>query len=249
MSTIIKDKITLDNLNDYQKSLLTRLPYLDINMPKFEEIKQKCEIVTISDLYTALSTPNAPYVGDMNINGSTKYIAGIAITNASLLREMRSFGLGYLEIIEIIDNPKSGFFSICFSDSLSNKGFSFRGTDLKNIKSFAKDSYTDIESFLTNDTIQIIQAIDLFKKYANTNGKNHLYGHSLGGFLAENIYANNYRNIENVYVINPLHINTEQLDSQDKINAFNDSKKFECYVTGGDYVSTINSPELFKDNK
>lgn len=247
MQTNTNDKLTLANLNDHQKSLLTRLSYLGIDMDKFEELKQDGKEITISDLASVLSDPDTPYLGDI-IHGSTKYITGVGTSNKELLDQLVDSGLGDLTVVDIVDSSKSGFYSICFSDSSNNKGFSFRGTDVKSFSSLAKDSITDFEGFLTNDTEQISQANELFEQLSNNDGKNYLYGHSLGGFLAENLYANNYENIANAYVINPLHINQEQLNTQDKINAFNNPEKFNCYVTGGDYVSPINSDALFEDN-
>lgn len=38
------------------------------------------------------------------------------------------------------------------------------------------------------------------------------------------------------------------LDTPEKINAFNDSKKFSCYVIGGDWVSDLKKSNLFQNN-
>lgn len=240
-------EILLDNLTEYQKSLLTRLSYLDIDFNKFQELKNQTKI-TISDLKFLILNPNKTYLGDLHISKSTKLVTGVSTTNLEFIEKLEAAELGDLQIVDFADDEKSGFQGICFRDSKQNTGFSFRGTDVKTISSLAKDSLTDVEAFLTNNTEQINQAQLLFQKYQNSNGQNFLYGHSLGGFLAENIYLQNHENIANAFVINPLHINSQLLNTQIKINAFNNSNKFNCFVTGGDYVSSINAPNLFKNN-
>ena len=75
-----------------------------------------------------------------------------------------------------------------------------------------------------------------------------MYGHSLGGFLAESIYLQNHKDVSNAFVINPLHVNSQSLDTKEKIDAINNKEKFSCFVSGGDYVSSINKPELFAHN-
>lgn len=180
-------EILLDNLTEYQKSLLTRLSYLDIDFNKFQELKNQTKI-TISDLKFLILNPNKTYLGDLHISKSTKLVTGVSTTNLEFIEKLEAAGLGDLQIVDFADDEKSGFQGICFRDSKQNTGFSFRGTDVKTISSLAKDSLTDVEAFLTNNTEQINQAQLLFQKYQNSNGQNFLYGHSLGGFLAENIY-------------------------------------------------------------
>lgn len=248
MPTNTNEKVSLDNLNDYQKTLLTRMSYLEIDTKKFDKAQQNGQKITVSDLKHMLSDPNAAYLGDMNVNGSTKMVAGVGTTNIELLEQLEEAGLGDLTIQEVVNDKEYGFQAICFSDSSNNTGFTFRGTDAKNLSSFAQDAYTDMGSFLIDDTKQLSQANALFDKYANKDGNNFLYGHSLGGYLSENVLANNHENVENVFVINPLHINQDKLNTQDKIAAFNDPEKYNCYVTGGDYISPINSPDLFENN-
>lgn len=76
----------------------------------------------------------------------------------------------------------------------------------------------------------------------------YLFGHSLGGNLVEHIMIDNSQSIENAFVINLEHISQELLDTQDKVNTFNNSKKFSCYVIGGDWVSDLKKFKLFQYN-
>lgn len=241
------NKVTLDNLTDYQKSLLMSLSYVDVDMKQFKDLKQNGTEITISDLNSILSNPDATYLGSLDINGLTNFVTGVNTSSSELLKQLVDSGLGNLNIVDIVHDSKSGLHAMCFSDDLNNRGFSFRGTDVQHISNLVQDSYTDLEGFLLNDTAQVYQANNFFEQHSNNDGKNHLYGHSLGGFLVENIYANNHENIKNAFVVSPLHINQQKLDTQDKINAFNNPEKFSCYCTGGDYISHFNRPNLFQN--
>ena len=239
------DRVSLNNLTEYQKSLLTRLSYLNIDCRKFEYVKKSRYVdkITISDLKFLISNFDELYIGSLHFPKFKKAVTNIDTTNIEFIEILENVGLGELEIVDYIDSKETGFNGICFKDSNQNVGFSFRGTDLKSFSRFAVDGANDVEAYLTNNTVQIDQAQTLFDKYKNISGQNFLYGHSLGGFLAENVYLQNYENIMNTFVVNPLHINSQLLDNEEKVNAFNDSLKFSCFVTGGDYVSDINTPE------
>ena len=240
-------KILLDNLTEYQKSLLTRFSYIDINIEQFRALQTQGKI-TIINLRDLILYPNKTYLGDLNISSSTRIVTGVNITNIEFFEKLIEAGLGDLEIVDISADKTSGFNGICFKDSKENTGFSFRGTDVKTLDSLIKDGMADIEAFLTNYTDQIEQANQFFKKHQNSNSQNYLYGHSLGGFLAENVYLQNHNDIANTFVINPLHINSIMFNMENQIEAFNDSQKFSCFVTGGDYVSEINPPTQFMNN-
>ena len=54
--------------------------------------------------------------------------------------------------------------------------------------------------------------------------------------------------ISNAFVINPYPINQNLLDTDDKINAFNDSNKFDCNVIGGDPVSELRDTSKYSEN-
>ena len=238
----------LSELTDHQKSLLTRLAYLNIDFNRFNKIKEARKKITISDLKEMISNPNELYIGSLHMPILKKRVTHIDTTSIEFIEEIENAGLGGFEIIDYIDDKEKGFNALCFKDEGRNIGFSFRGTDLKTFSSFVADGIADIEAYLTNNTAQIEKADKLFNRYKNTLGRNYIYGHSLGGFLAENVYLRNYKDIANVFIVNPLHINGDLLDTKEKVNAFNDRKKFTCFVIGGDYISFINIPDLFSEN-
>ena len=173
--------------------------------------------VTISDLRSLLLRPNEPYLGSLQVPHLKRVLSGVEITNLELLAELEDAGLGNLEVIDFANSNKSGFNGICFRDSMQNIGFSFRGTDLKTLSSLTIDSFADIEAFLTNHNEQVWQAQTLFAEHQSLTGQNFLYGHSLGGFLAESVYSQNHENITNTFVINPLHVDSKSLDNKSKI--------------------------------
>jgi len=241
-------EICLSNLTEYQKSLLTRLAYVNVDSRRFYKFNEEETKITIADLKILLLNPHEPYLGCLHSPRLKKMVSNVTTTNAELITELISAGLGNLQIIDLADDKETGFNAICFKDSLGEVGVAFRGTDLKTFSSLAADGFADLEAFLTNNTEQTNQAQALFEKNQNSNGRNFLYGHSLGGFLAESIYLKNHGNVVNVFVINPLHISSQLLDTQEKVNAFRNSNKFSCFVINGDYISPITSPELFADN-
>ena len=238
--------VYLRSLTEYQKSLLTRLAYLNIDYYKYVDVKEFMDKIKLSDLRALIFNPNELYIGSLHMPRLKKRVTSIDTTTLEFIEKLEEAGLGNLEIIDYID--EAGFNAICFKDIEGDVGFSFRGTDLKTFSSFANDGLADIEAFLTNSNIQIKQGNLLFNKYKNQLGNNYLYGHSLGGFITESIYLENHRDIANAFVVNPFHINSEIIDSDEKIDAFNNSDKFSCFVIGGDYVSFINEPIRFEKN-
>lgn len=238
--------VCLNTLTEYQKSLLTRLSYLNIDYIKYLDAKEFMGKIRLSDLRILISDPDELYIGSLHMPRLKKMVTHIDTTTVEFIEKIEEAGLGDLEIVDYID--EDGFNAVCFKDEEGNKGFSFRGTDLKTFSSFATDGLADLEAFLTNTTKQIAQADALFSKYKNPLGHNFLYGHSLGGFLAESVYLKNYEDIENTFVVNPFHINSELIDTEEELDAFNNPDKFYCFVIGGDYVSFINEPILFENN-
>lgn len=238
----------LSNLNDYQKSLLTKLAYLNIDLNKFRDAQNVFGEILVSELRYLIVDEDELYIGSLHMPKFKKMVTNIDTTSLELLEELECAGLGDIEVVDFIDDKINGFNAICFKDKEGNMGFSFRGTDPKNFSSFLIDGLADLEGYLTNETIQIKEADSIFNKYKNLSKNNYIYGHSLGGFLAENVYLRNYDNIKNVFVVNPFHINSDMLDSKEKVDAFNDKDKFNCFVIDGDYVSFINVPTKFWEN-
>lgn len=236
------ETILLDRLNDKQKSLLTQLSYVNLDLEKFKQL-QDIGKVTINDLVQVLSNKDKPYLGSI-----AEKVTGIKTTSQELLQEMIDNSLGNIEILGLQKDEKSSFFAIAFADTQGNIGMSFRGTDVSNSKDLILDSLTDVNEYITNNSEQIQQALQFYEKYAQKNSSNYLYGHSLGGNLVEHILIKNLSNIKNAFVINPEHISQELLDTPEKINAFNDPRKFSCYVVGGDWVSDLKKFDLFQNN-
>lgn len=250
--------IRLNNLNDYQNMLLARILYLDIDLKKFEQVRKIKGEVLVNDLELCLKNPDRMYLGDINILGDIgtrlsgseeqEALAKVKQTDAELLLEIEKAGMGNLKVISVEQGSLSGLEAICFEDEEKVRGFSFRGTDLKSILSLLNDVRTDVVSYFDGGkTFQIRDAIKMFEEYGNKDGKNRLYGHSLGGNIIENIYAKYYDNVEHVFSVNPFHIDPSILEYDDRIRVAFNNPKYECIVTGGDVVSMLNKDTLYKD--
>lgn len=243
--------INLSTLNDWQKSLLARISYLDIDTNIFQKLKLENKDIKISDLHNLLKTPDNFYVGAVADIGVIKKVAGMEMTDRQLLETIESAGLGNLKVKDVRSNTKSGFEGMCFSDYYGNVGLSFRGTDLKTFKSLLNDVGTDVISYLTVGKVaQVKDAKEMFEdNFDKVNRNNYLYGHSLGGHLVENIFADSHDYIKNAFVINPFNLDESVIENNpDKVKAFNNSEKFDCVIVGGDVVSKINPPTCFVEN-
>ena len=251
-------KVILNNFNDYQNMLLAKISYLDIDLKKFERLRMQKGEVFVKDLMFCLKKPDRMYLGDINILGNIgsrlskrdeqEALAKVKQTDAELLLEIEKAGLGNLKIISVEQGSLSGLEAICFEDENETRGFSFRGTDLKSISSLLNDVRTDVVSYFDGGkTFQIRDAKKMFEKYGNKDGKNRLYGHSLGGNIIENIYAKYYDSVEHVFSVNPFHIDPSILEYDDKIREAFNNPKYECVVTGGDVISMLNKDTLYKD--
>ena len=251
-------KVILNNFNDYQNMLLAKISYLDIDLKKFERLRMQKGEVFVKDLMFCLKNPDRMYLGDINILGNIgsrlskrdeqEALAKVKQTDAELLLEIEKAGLGNLKIISVEQGSLSGLEAICFEDENETIGFSFRGTDLKSISSLLNDVRTDVVSYFDGGkTFQIRDAKKMFEKYGNKDGKNRLYGHSLGGNIIENIYAKYYDKVEHVFSVNPFHIDPSILEYDDKIREAFNNPKYECVVTGGDVISMLNKDTLYKD--
>lgn len=250
--------IRLNNLNDYQNMLLARISYLDIDLKKFEKVREIKGEVLVNDLELCLKNPDRMYLGDINILGDIgtrlsgseeqEALAKVKQTDAELLLEIEKAGMGNLKVISVEQGSLSGLEAICFEDEEKVRGFSFRGTDLKSISRLLNDVRTDVVSYFDGGkTFQIRDAIKMFEEYGNKDGKNRLYGHSLGGNIIENIYAKYYDNVEHVFSVNPFHIDPSILEYDDRIRVAFNNPQYECIVTGGDVVSMLNKDTLYKD--
>lgn len=251
-------KVILSYLNDYQNMLLAKISYLDIDLKKFERLRVQKGEVLVKDLMFCLKNPDRMYLGDINVLGNIgsrlskreeqEALAKVKQTDAELLLEIEKAGMGNLKVISVEQGSLSGLEAICFEDENETRGFSFRGTDLKSISSLLNDVRTDVVSYFDGGkTFQIRDAKKMFEKYGNKDGKNRLYGHSLGGNIIENIYAKYYDKVEHVFSVNPFHIDPSILEYDDKIREAFNNPKYECIVTGGDVISMLNKDTLYKD--
>lgn len=235
--------IDLSNLTDKQKSLLSQLSYLEINISKYSEMLEKNSNVTISDLSKLLEdNGNNKYLGNI-----AKSVTGIDTTEKELISELEREGLGNLQINNITNNEKTGFSGIAFSDGNGNTGMSFRGTQMNDFGELMSDAITDVNIRITGNDSQVIDAKNFYENNKSQSG-NYLYGHSLGGNLVEQVYCENFNDIDNAFAINALPIDEDLINTQEKINAFNNSEKFNCYVIGGDWVSELDSYEKYSGN-
>ena len=218
----------LQTLTDKQKSLLTQLAYIEYSAEKIN----KC--TELSDLIYVLEDGDTPYLGTLG------KLVEINTTPKELINQLINADLGDLKLKGIMKNGSSGFFAIAFEDNMGNVGFSFRGTETKKLYELLIDSYTDVIAFFNNGTAsaQIEDAKKFYLNKRTLTANNFLYGHSLGGNLVENVYAANYNNITEAFLINPFHMNKSNLNDSQK-NAFYNIKKFKCYIIEGDWVSGL----------
>lgn len=239
---LMNNNVAFNDLSDKQKTLLTQLAYINLDIEKYEQAKDDKNI-KINQLLQVLLDENTPYLGSV-----AEKITGIKISSKELIQEMIDNGLGDLEITGIQQDNKTGFYAMALTDNTGNTGITFRGTDVSNPRELILDSLTDANEYITNNDKQVEQAIKFFEQYAGKDSSNFLFGHSLGGNLVEHIMAENTSSIGNAFVINPEHISQDLLNTEEKIKMFNDPEKFSCYVIGGDWVSDLRESNLFQDN-
>ncbi len=238
----MNNNVTFNKLSDEQKTLLTQLAYINLDLVKYEQIKNG-ENIKISQLSQMLQDENTPYLGS-----AAEKITGIKISSKELIQEMIDSGLGDFEIKGVQQDTKTGFYAMALLDSSGNTGITFRGTDVSSPKELALDSLTDANEYITNSDTQVEQAMEFFTQYSGRDNSNFLFGHSLGGNLVEHIMVENTDSIGNAFVINPEHISQDLLNTDEKIKMFNNPNKFSCYVIGGDWVSDLKESDLFQDN-
>ena len=251
------NKINLDTLNDQQKILLSQISYLDINNEGRNKIEK--EGLSVLELKQYLNNPNDPFCGKAilskngfnsvadNVFGNKEFPTKIDIVDTLIQN-----GLGNLKITNINDEQKltsSGFQAMTFTDSYGNVGISYRGSDLDLSRGGVRDWIeSDMLEYFTNNSTQRLEALEYFNANKSNNGNNYVYGHSLGGNLTSHVYAENYNEIQEAFTINGNPINQKLLDTPEKVQAFNDSKKYNCNIVCGDIVGHLKSCEAYKDN-
>ena len=234
--------MNLNNLNDKQTSLITQLAYLDSytkqikldnatnDTNEIEKVINSDNKLKISDLKNFLIKPNSNYLGL-----ASKIVTGIKTTKLDLINEIEKNDLGDLEIVKLIQNEKASLSCIILKDDSDNIGFSFRGTQVNSIKELALDSIYDVMEYITDDSKQIEEAKKLYNNNNNKDGKHFLYGHSLGGNIAQHIFLENSDTVEKAFVVNATPINEELSKSLEE----QDFQKIESIVVQGDWVSKL----------
>jgi hypothetical protein len=174
------------------------------------------------------------------------------LTNRELAEMLIAKGLGNIKITDSISTQgfsSSGFQALAFEDEVGNTGISYRGSDFDLAKGGARDWIeADMYEYFSGDSQQIKEAQEFFEKNKNKDGKNYVYGHSLGGNLTSHVYLEHYDEISEAFTINGNPINEKLLDTDEKVAAFNDSEKFHCYIVCGDMVGHLKSFDKYKDN-
>ncbi len=213
----------LSSYTDYQNNLLNRLAYCDLKHGTWQ--------------------PGMDLLTVLRANGYTQ-----------LADELKAAGITGLKIRDYVNNnDDSGFVAIAFEDIYSgDRGMSFRGTenldkigsDICGIIGGGKeadaavnsqiDMIDNVSTAVTGDSDQAQEAIAFYEKNRSEDGKNYLYGHSKGGELAAEVFAEHHDEIQQVHVINPQPINWASL-SEEQREAFN-SGKFDAIVINGDLV-------------
>ena len=147
-----------------------------------------------------------------------------------LADQLEEAGLSNLVIKDYAnENTTNGFGGIAFADVTTGEtGISFRGTQDMN------DWLDNASTAVTGDSAQAQRALEFYRKNRSSGGEVFLYGHSKGGELAAQVYAQYYREIAAAHVINPQPIDWAKLTPQQKA-AFNNGK-FDAVVVDGDFV-------------
>lgn len=257
-----KEKLNLGTLNDEQKSYLTQISYLDISEEGQKKIAEGG--ITVNELVNYIDNPDTPFTGTAVFSDedfdkmSSDMISKDEenkrhlLTNRELAEMLIAKGLGNIKITDSISTQgfsSSGFQALAFEDEVGNTGISYRGSDFDLAKGGARDWIeADMYEYFSGDSQQIKEAQEFFEKNKNKDGKNYVYGHSLGGNLTSHVYLEHYDEISEAFTINGNPINQKLLDTQEKVDAFNDPKKYSCNVICGDMVGHLKSCKSYENN-
>lgn len=158
---------------------------------------------------------------------------------------LKEAGLDHLEIVDYTNNngsgSHSGFCAIAFKDpETGERGMSFRGTE--NLDKITKganqvDMMDNVHTALLGESVQKKEALEFFERNKSLYGDNYLYGHSKGGELASEVYAENYDEIRQMHIINPQPINPTQLNKKQR--EVMKSDKVDVVIIDGDTVHSL----------
>lgn len=158
--------------------------------------------------------------------------------------ELKAAGLGDLVIVDYANNNEggsySGFCAIAFKDPGTGEvGMSFRGTE--NLDKFTSENQVDmmdnVHTALNGESKQKQEALEFFKKNKALYGDNYLYGHSKGGELASEVFAENHDEVVQMHIINPQPINPSQLTEDQKKALKGD--KVDVIIIDGDTIHSL----------
>lgn len=180
----------------------------------------------------------------------------------SLREELEAAGLGHLVLKDYANNnlaakddngakdegSRSGFCAVAVEDPETGAvAISYRGTE--NLDKVGKEEQMDmvdnIYAAVLGTSEQKNEAIAFFEKNKSKEGKNYLYGHSKGGELASEVYAEYHDEIQGMHIYNPQPINNLKLDKEQK-EAFK-SDKVHVVIIDGDFVTRLGDISVFGD--
>lgn len=248
--------LNFDSLNDEQKTFLTLITYMDINEEGRKKI-DRGESIKVSKLSKYLENPDTPYFGRVGFDskGFTKFdsLRGknspLSVTDEEMVDYMIKLGLGDVKITNIREERGlncSGFQAYALADSSGNVGISYRGSHF-DVTRGALRNWIEANAleYFTGTSTQVKQAQDFFDKNKHLYKKNYVYGASLGGNLAQYVYVKNYDEIAHVFTINGNPINQKELDTSEKVAAFNNPKKATFNIICGDIVGLLKNCDLY----
>lgn len=228
--------IYLKNIFDKQQVSLMKLAYLDIDIEKYEELKFAGNEITVSDLSNLLIDPKNSYLG-LTQQQISSCLRNVKIdTQEEVIEELKESGLGNLKVRDIASDSNINFKAIALEDDYKNIGMTFSGTDFK---ALATDGNPHMDTQLVENKEQIDAAQIFFKTNKSQENSNYLYGHSLGGNLATNVYLENFDDVDNTCVINALPVKKEKAKEGNFLKALNDREKYDNLVISGDYTSQL----------
>lgn len=168
-------------------------------------------------------------------------------------KQLKEAGLDHLVIVDYANNNESGSYSgfcaIAFKDpQTGERGMSFRGTE--NLDKFTSANQVDmmdnVHTALSGESVQKKEALEFFERNQALYGDNYLYGHSKGGELASEVYAENYNEVRQMHIINPQPINPSQLSKKQREAMKSD--KVDVVIIDGDTVHSLGEWPFSDDN-
>lgn len=224
-------KVNFDKLSDYQKILILKLSYVNLKKELIEKINSG-EKICLSQLYEYLENKDSNYLGFI-----AQKVTGLKITPQEIIKELEKQGLGNIRIKKVKANEKTSFFALALEDEQLNSAIAFRGTEMNTLQNIVKDNLNNLSEFFKDNSVQADEAIEFFKE--NKTQSNYLFGHSLGGNLAQHVLLKNFNeNIKEVFLINPYQVSISDFNLK-ILQKLNKKNILKCYIVGGDWVSEI----------